>query len=255
MNRGEQSAWKTFSADRFGLGKPRAPACSARVMKTALLFLLSVCLVFAAGKDDGFKPLFDADGAPQGWIVRHWADVGKPAEGAPAWTVKDGILTSSGDRGCWFLSEKEYGDFELEYEFKIGPRGNSGLALRAPGKGDPAFDGMEMQMADVRYNPEAKPSELTGGIYRAIAPAEQVYKPEDWNKVHVSLQGTKLVIVMNGKTIHDTDLSKHGEKVLRHDGKEAPLIKDRPQKGRIGFQNLSRDGGQVMIRGARIKEP
>lgn len=224
-------------------------------MKTILLpLLLTVPLLFAADKEEGFKPLFTGDGVPAGWVLRHWADVSKPAEGMPVWTVKEGVLTSSGDRGCWFLSEKEYGDFELDYEFKLGPRGNSGLAVRAPDKGDPAFDGMEMQMADVRYNPEATPSELTGGIYRVLAPAEQVYKPEEWNKVRVSLKAAKLVVVMNGKTIQDTDLSSHAEKVLRHDGKEAPLLKDRPLKGKIGFQNLSRDGGQVLIRGARIRE-
>jgi hypothetical protein len=242
-------------AESFLLGKPPGLSCNVSAMKTLFLSLLAVPLLFAADDDQGFKPLFPADGTPSGWVLRHWADVSQPAEGTPVWTVKDGTLTSSGDRGCWFLSEKEYGDFELEYEFKLGPRGNSGLALRAPAKGDPAFDGMEMQMADVRYNPEAKPSELTGGIYRAIAPSEQVYKPEEWNKVRVSLKGTKLRIVMNGKTIQDTDLSTHAETVLLHDGKtKAPLIKDRPLKGRIGFQNLSRDGGQVMIRGARIKE-
>jgi len=204
--------------------------------------------------DDGFVSLFAKDGVPSGWLVRDWADVSKPSQGAPAWTVKDGILTSSGDRGCWFLSEKEYGDFVLEYEFRIGPKGNSGLALRAPAKGDPAFDGMELQMADVRYNPSAKPSELTGGLYRAVAPAEQVYQPEQWNKVRVSLKGSKITVVMNGKTIHDTDLGTHTETVLRHDGSAAPPIKDRPRRGRIGFQNLSRDNGQVEIRGAKLKE-
>jgi hypothetical protein len=221
-------------------------------MNRALLpvFFLTTALGVA---DEGFAPLFAKDGVPEGWVVRDWADVSQPAQGAPVWTVKDGILTSSGDRGCWFLSEKEYGDFELEYEFKLGPTGNSGLALRAPDKGDPAFDGMEMQMADFRYNTHAKPSELTGGLYRAVAPTEQVYKPEEWNKVRVSLQGSKIIVVMNGKTIQDTDLSTHAEEVLRHNGKPAPPIKERPRKGRIGFQNLSRDGGQVQIRGARIK--
>ena len=122
-----------------------------------------------------------------------------------------------------------------------------------PPKADPAFDGMEMQMADVRYNPEAKPSELTGGIYRAIAPSEQVYEPEKWNKVRVTLKGTRITVEMNGKTIQNTDLSTHTETVLRHDGKPAPALKDRPLKGRIGFQNLSREAGQVEIRSARIK--
>jgi len=223
-------------------------------MKTILLCLLACPLFLRAADDDGFQPLFAQDGVPAGWVLRHWADVSKPAEGAPAWTVKDGVLTSSGDRGCWFLSEREYGDFTLEYEFKLGPTGNSGLALRAPDKGDPAFDGMEMQMADFRYNTSAKPSELTGGIYRAIAPSEQVYKPEEWNQVRVTLKGAKLSVVLNGRTIQDTDLSTHTEAVLRHDQTKAPPVKDRPRKGRLGFQNLSRDHGQVQIRGARIRE-
>jgi hypothetical protein len=222
-------------------------------MKAIRLLMLPLTWSLCHAGEPAFQPLFPNDGPPAGWVTKHWADIANPAQGAPVWTVKEGVLTSAGDRGCWFISETQYGDFELEYEFRLGPRGNSGLALRAPAKGDPAFDGMEMQMADFRYNPQAKDSELTGGIYRAIAPSEQVYLPEQWNKVKVSLIGTKLKIVMNDKVIHDTDLATHAEEVLRHDGKPAPAIKDRPRRGVLGFQNLSRDGGQVAIRGARIR--
>jgi hypothetical protein len=69
----------------------------------------------------------------------------------------------------------------------------------------------------------------------------------------VSLIGTKLKVVMNDKVIHDTDLATHAEEVLRHDGKPAPAFKDRPRRGVLWFQNLSRDGGQVEIRSARIR--
>jgi hypothetical protein len=110
-----------------------------------------------------------------------------------------------------------------------------------------------LQMADLRYNPQAQASELTGGIYRAIAPAAQVYQPEGWNQLRVSLVGTKLKVELNGTTIHDTDLASHAEEVLRHDGTKAPPVKNRPRRGRIGFQNLSRDQGKVEIRGARIQ--
>ena len=186
--------------------------------------------------------------------MRHWADVSKPPQDAASWVVKGGVLTSEGARGCWLVSEKEYGDFTIEYEFKLGPRGNSGLALRAPLLGDPAFDGMEMQMADFRYNEQAKDSELTGGIYRAIAPVKQVYKPEEWNTVRVSLLGARLTIVLNGETIQDRDLEAFDAKVQRHDGTPAPAVKDRPRTGHIGFQELSRGDSHVLIRNARIKE-
>ena len=46
------------------------------------------------------------------------------------WTVKDGVLLGGEPRGTWLMSEKEFGDFELQFEFKLGPLGNSGLALR-----------------------------------------------------------------------------------------------------------------------------
>ena len=120
-------------------------------------------------------------------------------------------------------------------------------------KGDPAFDGMELQMADLRYNPQAKDSELTGGLYRAVAPTKQVYKPTEWNRYQVMLKGAHLKVVLNGETIQDIALDEQTQEVKRHDGSLAPTIKDRPRKGHIGFQELSRGGDHVQIRNARIK--
>ena len=229
-------------AKRYATGMKKIPA----------VFCLSALAITVRAADGISAPLFPKDGVPPGWTVRHWADVAQAAEGRPVWTVKDGILTSSGDRGCWFLSDKEYGDFTLEYDFRLGPRGNSGLALRSPAQGDPAFDGMELQMADFRYNTDAKPSELTGGLYRALAPSEQVYLPGQWNRMTVTLNGQQLKVELNGRIIQNADLSKQSEAVTRHDGSGAPALKDRPKRGRIGFQNLSREGGQVEIRNAKI---
>jgi hypothetical protein len=222
-------------------------------IRFALVILLTG-LGASAAESDGFVPLFPKDGPPAGFIVRLWSDVSKPPQDAASWVVKDGVLTSEGARGCWLMSEKEYGNFVLEYEFKLGPTGNSGCALRAPMKGDPAFDGMELQMADFRYNEQAKDSELTGGIYRAVAPTKQVYKPEEWNTVRITLAGSKLTVVLNGETIQDRDLSKFEATVPRHDGTPAPALKDRPRTGHIGFQELSREDSHVRIRNARIKE-
>lgn len=204
--------------------------------------------------EDGFTPLFPADGVPKGWVVTEWSDLAKPAPKEVQWTVKDGILSGGKQRGTWLISEKEYTDFILEFEIKLTERGNSGVALRTPMKGDPAFDGMELQVADLRYNTEAKDSELTGGIYRAIAPSKQVYKPTQWNSIRVELKGEKLKATINGEVIQDIDLTKFTENVKRHNGTDVPPIKDRPRKGHIGFQHLSRANEPIEIRGARIKE-
>jgi hypothetical protein len=156
----------------------------------------------------GFVRLFPADGLPKGWTVRAWNDVKNPPAQPTEWKVEKGILHGGEPRGSWLMSEREYGDFVLEFEFKLGERGNSGCALRAPMRGDPAFDGLELQMADLRYNPEAKDSELTGGLYRAIAPTRQVYKPTEWNRYQVTLKGSRIKVVLNGETIQDLDLTE-----------------------------------------------
>jgi hypothetical protein len=151
------------------------------------------------------------------------------------------------------MSEREYGDFELEFDFRLGPQGNSGLALRAPLDGDPAFDGLELQMADIRYNRQAKDSELTGGVYRAVAPRRQAYKAEEWNRYEISRVGARLRVRLNGELIQDLDLEEPAATVKRHDGSDAPPVNRRPRRGHIGFQELSRGEGHVQIRDGRIK--
>ncbi|HZU37931.1 MAG TPA: DUF1080 domain-containing protein, partial [Gemmataceae bacterium] len=174
-----------------------------------LLIVVGAVPAWAADADDqGFVPLFPKDGVPTGWTVRQWDDLTKKVTAAP-WTVRDGVLHSGRHRGTWLMSDREYHDFILEFEIKLTARGNSGVALRAPMRGDPAFDGMELQIADVRYNPEAKPSELTAAIYRAIAPSKQVYKPTAWNRFHIELRGTHLKVTLNDQAIQNIDLREY----------------------------------------------
>lgn len=199
-----------------------------------------------------FVPLFPDEGVPEGWLVREWNDLAKPVEDA-RWVVKEGVLHGSERRGTWLVSQAEYSDFELHFEFKLGEEGNSGCALRAPLYGDPAFDGLELQMVDLRYRPESAPSELTGGIYRAIAPKVQVYKPVEWNRYEIVLEGRRMRVRLNDEWILDLDLFEQYREVKRHDGTLAPPVKDRPLRGHIGFQELSRGGTQVQIRNARLK--
>jgi hypothetical protein len=221
------------------------------VMRTLLLI---ATLAAPARGDEGFVMLFGEDGPPKGWTVTAWNDLSQPGPMGAVWTVKDGILQTGKTRGSWLVSEKEYGDFVLEFEIKLDKLGNSGVALRAPRKGDPAFEAMELQVADLRYNTKAKPDELTGAIYRSLAPSKQVYKPAEWNAVRVELNGPRLKVTINGELVQDHDLSKQDKPSKRHDGSDAPPLKARPKNGHIGFQHLSRDSSPVLIRKARLKE-
>ncbi len=218
------------------------------------ILVISLLAAQHAVAEEGFSSLFGKDGAPDGWVVTQWNDLAKRAPDDSQWKVAEGVLISGEHRGTWLVSKQEYTDFVLEFEIKLTEHGNSGVALRTPLKGDPAFDAMEMQVADYRYNTSAKESELTGGIYRAIAPTKQVYKPTEWNKFRIELRGSRLKVTANDELIQDIDLTKHDEPVKRHDGSLASPIKDRPARGHIGFQHLSRNNEPVMIRNAKLKE-
>ena len=224
----------------------------------SLLFSLSVAVSnFAAESKSDFVPLFPQDGIPQGWSVRKWDNLKEPADAGIVWKVKDGVLHGSDPRGTWLVSDKEYGNFVVEFDWKLGEQGNGGTALRAPLFGDPAFDGMELQMVDKRYYPpdmNVTPAELTGSLYKAVAPTEQVYKPTEWNHYQIKCEGKQVQVELNGKQILNVNLDEQTTPTKRHDGTDAPPLKDRPRKGHIGFQELSRGGGHVEIRNARIKE-
>jgi hypothetical protein len=231
------------------------------LLLTAVLMSLAVPWAPAArlqekGPEEGFVPLFPEDGVPRGWVVRRWNEVKLPPEKKAVWKVEKGVLHGSTPRGTWLVSEKEYGDFVLEFEWKLPERGNSGCGLRFPLRGDPAFDGMELQMVDPRYYPpkmKVPPAELTGSLYRAVAPRKQVYKPLEWNRYRITCRGPRVRVVLNGETILDVNLDEQTRPTKRHDGKDAPALKDRPRRGHLGFQELSRGDGHVQIRNARIK--
>lgn len=214
--------------------------------------LLAVLLASCAAAPRA-QELFPTEGTPAGWRVTAWQDLAAPPPAEAAWIVRDGELQTTGARGSWLISERSYADFELEFEFLLTMLGNSGVALRAPAAGDPAFDGLELQLVDLRYRPEASPAELTGGLYRALAPRQQLYAPERWNSCRVRAVGARVQVWLNGALALDADLEAQYEPVARHDGSAAPPLRERPRAGRIGFQHLSRDGA-VRIRGARLRE-
>lgn len=200
---------------------------------------------------EGFVSLFPSDGVPAGWHVTHWADVKDPPPEDAAWKVEQGVLHGGTPRGTWLVSDREYGDFILQLEFRLGERGNSGVGLRFPTAGDPAFDGLELQIVDPRYYGDQRvgPAELTGSLYPSIAPSSQLFKPTDWNRYEIECRGSLINVKLNDEPIQMVNLDEQTKPLERGE----PLAK-RPRHGHIGFQELSRGGGHVEIRGARIKE-
>lgn len=207
-------------------------------------WIVSVCVVAVAlagsAADESsrdFKPLFNGK-ALDGWKVHG----GKLA----SWAVEDGVLFTKGSGGGWLMTEKEYGDFELKLEFRVPKGGNSGVALRSPMKGDPAYTGMEIQILDDPSYKGLKEWQHTGSIYGVVAAAKLATKPVgEWNAYHITCKGRKVKVELNGEKIVDADLDDHKEK----HAKEHPGILR--EKGHIGLQE---HGGKVEFRNVRVKE-
>jgi hypothetical protein len=212
----------------------------------------------------------------EGWVVRNWVDVSEPPKWPVVWDVDaDGILCgtgryspgTTGDRwiGTWLLSERQYADFILELDFKFrngGKSGNGGVALRAPLVGDPAYNGLELQITDERYErsyfPGATPEQLTGALYLVSGAKELAYVPGEWNHYRIEMRGPKVKVWLNQKLVQDVDLDTLKKPAKKHgEGQElldAPPGAQRPRRGHIGFQDLSESGESILFRNVQITE-
>ena len=208
--------------------------------RPARLALLALALAapLVAAEDEGFTPLFDGK-STAGWT---------PVAGKQGnWTVADGLLVTRGEGGGWLSTERTYGDFVLKLEYRLRAGGNSGVFLRSPRSGDPAYTGMEIQVLDdedARYK-SLQPFQYCGSIYGVVAAERGHTKPAgEWNMMEIRAEGSKVQVKLNGATVVDADLEKHADAAEKHPG-----IKRRD--GYIGLQSHSEP---VEFRNIRIKE-
>ena len=192
---------------------------------------------------EGFTALFNGKDLT-GWTVT-------PGGKKELWGAdKDkSILFVNGGGGGWLMTEKEYGDFEIRVDYKIPEKGNSGVALRAPLEGDPAYKGMEIQILDDKWHKanlkDLKPVQLTGSIYGVVPPSKDATKPVgEWNTIDITAKGPKVTVVLNGTTIVDANLEDHKNQADKHPG----LLRT---KGHLGLQSHSE---RVEFRNIFVKE-
>ena len=123
------------------------------------------------------------------------------------------------------ITEKEYGDFALQFEFKLEESGNNGIGIRVPNGKHPASHGMEIQILDhngTRYSGEAdvgggktrkmswlKPWQYHGSIY-GIVPAKTGYLNPvgEWNSETIIAIDDHIMVILNGAVIVDAFLDE-----------------------------------------------
>ncbi|MDZ7722997.1 MAG: DUF1080 domain-containing protein [candidate division KSB1 bacterium] len=200
--------------------------------------ILAVAMTSACTGGD-WTPLFNGENL-DGWTRLN---------GTAEYKVEDNMIigvSSMNTPNTFLATEKEYGDFILEYEAKVDPALNSGVQIRSnsiPDYRDGRVHG---------YQVELDPSDRawTGGIYDEARrgwlyhleynpEAKTAFKQNEWNQFRVQAIGNRLQVWLNGVPASN-------------------LVDDETAKGFIALQvhsignDTSKAGKTVKFRNIRI---
>lgn len=156
------------------------------------------------------------------------------------WGIENGCLTLL-RRGGDLITREQFGDFELQLEWRISEGGNSGIFIRGDESGPSIHHtGFEMQVLDnAGHRDAANPSHRAGAYYDMIAPDHDTSRPAGtWNRVHIIARGPHVEFRLNGRT---TAAFEQGSPVWRALYRKSKFT-DRPAygsllRGHIGLQD------------------
>jgi hypothetical protein len=166
--------------------------------------------------------------------------------------VADGAIRCKAGKGGTIYAKEEVSDFAARVEFQLPPGGNNGLAIRYPGEGDTAYNGMcELQVLD---NDDPKyttidPRQAHGSAYGMVAAQRGYLRPVgEWNFEEVTVKGSTIKVELNGTVILDTDLAKVDP---------ATFMANHPHPGKdrtSGYFGFAGHSDPVAFRAVRIKK-
>ena len=152
----------------------------------------------AASANGRNTPIFDGE-TLNGWTTTN----GKPV--TQGWEVVDGVihLAPGKQRGGNIVTAKEYVNFDFRFEWKISPRGNSGIKYRVREYGKRTL-GCEFQIIDDAGSPDGKkPKSSTGSLYDIYPPSANKYLNPvgEYNTSRIVIRGNWVQHWLNGQLI------------------------------------------------------
>jgi Domain of Unknown Function (DUF1080) len=220
--------------------------------KTILFTFIVACCFNSQAQKNKWVNLFDGK-STSNW--HSWKE--KDVKG---WEVVNGELTTAGKNGD-LLTNKQYENFILEFEFKASPKGNSGVLYKVieNAKDSTLFNtyatGPEYQIIDDKnYPSKITDFQKTGANYDIVAPSDlTIVKPAgEWNKGVLTIKNNKITHTLNGKIV--------AEYIYGNDTWAASVAKSKfakwpyakaHAKGHISLQG---HGDTVHFKNIRIKE-
>lgn len=165
----------------------------------AILFSVFVLGAVQVGRaEDITAQLFD------GHTLHGWTNL----DGGPigdGWEVVDGMihLKSLQQRSGAIVSEREFGDMDLSFDWNIAPNGNNGLKYRVRKYGDRTL-GCEYQIYDDKSKrEEISPRQSAGALYGLLEPNQNKHlnAAGQFNTARIVIRGDDVQHWLNGKLI------------------------------------------------------
>lgn len=146
--------------------------------------------------DDGFRPL------------TAFHSYGSKAPLPPNWRIEGDTITHTPGGGD-IISDESFGNFELDFDWKISPGGNSGVIYRVDEnpKASPFDSGPEYQILDNGGPDNLGPLTTAAGCFAIYAPSKDATKPVgDWNTARIIVQGNHVEHWLNGVEVVSYEL-------------------------------------------------
>jgi hypothetical protein len=228
-----------------------------RIMWNAALWVGAFLLAAGAGNEVSAN-----DAAPKAeWhtlfdgklldTFRGWRSDGMP-EG---WHVVHGVLAKEGSVDD-LVTREQFGNFELELDWKIGKAGNSGVFYRGTREYDHIYwSAPEYQLLDDANAHDGR-SRLTAAAaaYGLYGPPAGVVRPfGQWNKTRIVIKGDHVEHWLNGRKVVEYDLGSPEWKAKV----AASKFSQYPNYGlaKTGFIGIQGDHpGSLELRHIRIRE-
>jgi hypothetical protein len=167
------------------------------------------------------------------------------------WRVADGALVKEGSVGD-IMTRDEFGDFELELEWKIGEAGNSGVFYRGTEEYDHIYwSGPEYQLLDDEKASDNKTRLTCAGAAYAVYPSPPGHlKPVgQWNATRIVARGAHIEHWLNGVKLVEYELgspdwaarvksSKFAEWPNYGRAKRGHIALQGDHAGSLGFRNI-----------------
>jgi Domain of Unknown Function (DUF1080) len=217
--------------------------------------LIVGAIIFAAGAGDAgakdaaaWHTLFDGELLD---TFRGWNSPEMPK----GWGVLDGNLVKEGAVDD-LVTREQFGNFELELEWKIGKAGNSGVFYRGTREYDHIYwSAPEYQLLDDANANDGR-SRLTAAAaaYGLYGPPADVVKPfGEWNKTRIVVKGDHVEHWLNGQKVVEYELGSPDWKARV----AASKFSKYPNYGlaKTGYIGIQGDhSGSLALRHIRIRE-